>query len=84
MKRLPIWIVFVGIIGGLLGFGALVDYIAKKRSIELDPEEGIKNASDAEQIYVENYLYQTKENNNHFQLKKLGDESPSFFNAVKR
>ncbi|WP_394509553.1 hypothetical protein [Priestia aryabhattai] len=55
------------IIGGLLGFGALVDYIAKKRSIELDPEEGIKNASEAEQIYVENYLYQTKENNNHFQ-----------------
>jgi hypothetical protein len=67
VKRLPIWIVFAGIIGGLLGFGALVDYIAKKRSIELDPEEGIKNASDAEQIYVENYLYQTKENNNHFQ-----------------
>lgn len=60
MKRLPIWIVFAGIIGDLLGFGALVDYIAKKRSIELDPEEGIKNASDAEQIYVENYLYQTK------------------------
>lgn len=41
VKRLPIWIVFAGIIGGLLGFGALVDYIAKKRSIELDPEEGI-------------------------------------------
>ncbi|MET3685074.1 hypothetical protein ABIC37_000583 [Priestia megaterium] len=46
-----------------------MDYIAKKRSIELDPdpEEGIKNASDAEQMYVENYLYQIKENNNRFQ-----------------
>ena len=30
---------------GLLGFGALVDYIAKKRSIELDLEEGIHPAA---------------------------------------
>lgn len=73
MKQLPIWIVFAGIIGGLLGFGALVDYIAKKRIIQLDPEEGIKNASDAERIYVENYLYQTKENEELAWVKNLVD-----------
>lgn len=48
MKWLLIWIVFVGIIGGFLGFGVLVDYIVKKRSIELDSEEGIKNVFDVE------------------------------------
>ncbi|KYD32013.1 MULTISPECIES: hypothetical protein [Anoxybacillaceae] len=59
------WII---LIGGLLLLGGIIDFIAKKRNMKIDPEEGAKNASDSERIYVETYMHNTKQNheNNPF------------------
>jgi hypothetical protein len=48
--------------------GGIIDFIAKKRNMKIDPEEGAKNASDSERIYVETYMHNTKQNheNNPF------------------
>lgn len=56
------WII---LIGSLLLFGFLLDRIAKKRNIQMNPKEGAKNATDAERIYVETYLHQQRETNGH-------------------
>ncbi|MGX1902384.1 hypothetical protein EDD69_12220 [Thermolongibacillus altinsuensis] len=48
------WIIFIG---GLLFLGFLIDLFAKKRNIQIDPEEGAKNASDSERIYIETYMH---------------------------
>jgi predicted DNA-binding ribbon-helix-helix protein len=56
------WVV---LIVGLLSLGFLIDRIAEKRNIQLDPKEGAKNASDAERIYVETYLHNQRETNSH-------------------
>ncbi len=66
---MPLWIWVVGMVGGLLGIGALIDYRSKKRNIRIEPDEGIKNASDSQQIYTEQYLDQVRKdtgNNNQF------------------
>ncbi|GGD09836.1 hypothetical protein [Pontibacillus salipaludis] len=55
-----VWLI---IILSLLGFGALVDYIAKKRSLNVGADDGIKNASYSEQVYVESSLHQMKHGN---------------------
>ena len=43
------WII---LIVGLLLVGGVMDFIARKRNIKIDPEEGAKNVSDSERIYV--------------------------------
>lgn len=53
------------LIGGLLGIGFIVDFVAKKHSINIDPDEGAKNASDSERIYVESYLHNMRNDNNN-------------------
>lgn len=66
---MPLWLFIIGILGGLLGLGAFIDYRAKKKNIRIEPEEGIKNASDSQQIYTEQYLDQARKdagNNNQF------------------
>ncbi|MED4284728.1 hypothetical protein P4679_22675 [Priestia megaterium] len=62
------WIWAGGCILFLLAMGAIADRLALRRDIEFHPEEGIKNATDAEQIYVENYLNETKNTNNNIPL----------------
>ncbi|GCD84066.1 hypothetical protein PTHTG4_31310 [Parageobacillus thermoglucosidasius] len=59
------WII---LIVGLLLMGGVMDFIAKKRNINIDPEEGAKNVSDSERIYVETYMHGAKQNhdNIHF------------------
>jgi hypothetical protein len=54
------WLILI-IIGGLLGFGFMVDYIVKKRKIKMDPEERAKNAPELER---ELYLHLTKQHSN--------------------
>ncbi|MBM7702803.1 hypothetical protein [Metabacillus iocasae] len=54
------WIV---LIGGLLGLGFVIDLVAKKRKINLDPEEGIKHTSESERVYVETHLHNTRQGN---------------------
>jgi hypothetical protein len=56
------WIV---LIVGLLLLGGIMDFIAKKRNINIDPEEGAKNASDSERIYIETYMHNTKQNHDN-------------------
>ncbi|MDU9693415.1 hypothetical protein O0Q50_19770 [Priestia aryabhattai] len=65
---MTMWIWAGGCILFLLAMGYLADRIAVRRNIEFSPEDGIKNATDAEQIYVENYLNETKNTNNNMPL----------------
>lgn len=52
---------FLGIILTLLGFGLVIDWVAKRRGLtKYDPEENAKNVPDSERIYMENYLHQTR------------------------
>jgi len=53
------WIV---LIVGLLLVGGVMDFIARKRNIKIDPEEGAKNVSDSERIYIETYMHSTHQN----------------------
>ena len=53
------WII---LIVGLLLVGGVMDFIARKRNIKIDPEEGAKNVSDSERIYVETYMHSTQQN----------------------
>jgi hypothetical protein len=65
---LQLWVFVLIVAVVLLLFGAIVDFIAKKKNIRLDPEEGLKNASESERIYKENNLNQNINNfNNPFQ-----------------
>jgi hypothetical protein len=56
------WII---LIVGLLLVGGVMDFIARKRNIKIDPEEGAKNVSDSERIYVETYMHSTKQNHDN-------------------
>jgi hypothetical protein len=58
-KDKMVWII---LIVGLLLLGGIMDFIAKKRNMKIDPEEGAKNASDSERIYIETYMHNTKQN----------------------
>ncbi|MEK5063663.1 hypothetical protein [Cytobacillus sp. FSL R5-0596] len=60
-----LWLVFLIIAGGLLLFGFIFDKVAKKKNLELNPEEGLKNASKSEHIYKEAHLKQTIDNFNN-------------------
>lgn len=52
---------FLGIILTLLGFGLVIDWVAKKRGLtKYDPEENAENVPDSERIYMENYLQQMR------------------------
>ncbi|MGP9040919.1 hypothetical protein ACT17T_09090 [Cytobacillus kochii] len=45
----------------LLGFGLVIDWIAKKKGLtKFDPEENEKNVPDSQRIYTENYLQQIR------------------------
>ncbi|MED4205040.1 hypothetical protein [Neobacillus mesonae] len=49
------------IIGGLLGFGLVVDMWYKKKGIQqIDPEENAKHVSNSERIYTESYMHNMK------------------------
>lgn len=63
-----LWGWVIGFSTLLLLVGAIADRIAQKRSIEFSLEEGTKNASDAERIYVEHLLSDIKNNNNNQHL----------------
>jgi hypothetical protein len=56
---MPLWSFFLIVAGGLIGIGVGIDFIAKKKNLRLDPEEGIKNASESERVYKELHLKQT-------------------------
>lgn len=56
---MQVWMLILIISAGLISLGVIIDYIAKKKNLRLDPEEGIKNASESERIYKENHLKQT-------------------------
>ncbi|MCM3321974.1 hypothetical protein [Cytobacillus kochii] len=52
---------FLILILSLLGFGLVIDWIAKKKGLtKFDPEENEKNVPDAQRIYTENYLQQIR------------------------
>jgi hypothetical protein len=65
---MPLWLFVAGVFLGLLGFGAFIDYRAKKMSTQIVPEEGMKNASISQQIYTEQLLDQARNNINDHQL----------------
>lgn len=43
----------------LIGFGLIVDFIAKKKGYQIDIEEGQRNASESERILKQTHLNQT-------------------------
>jgi hypothetical protein len=48
----------------LLGFGFFVDWIYKRKGINVtDPEENSKHVSESERIYIESHMHNLK--NNH-------------------
>jgi hypothetical protein len=53
------------LIGGFLLFGLVIDLIVKKRKIEINPEEGAKNASESERVYVESTLHNIRQDHNN-------------------
>ncbi|WP_052345704.1 phage holin family protein [Paucisalibacillus sp. EB02] len=53
---MPLWLFLLIIFGGLLVVGLIFDWVAKKRNIKTDFQEGIKNASESERIYTEKAL----------------------------
>ncbi|MGM7680791.1 hypothetical protein ACSVDA_01430 [Cytobacillus sp. Hm23] len=59
---MPLWLFVIGVFGGLLGLGVVIDYRVKKKNRSIEPEEGIKNASKSQQIYTEQYLDQVRKN----------------------
>jgi hypothetical protein len=56
---MPLWSFFLIVAGGLIAIGVGIDFIAKKKNLRLDPEEGIKNSSESERVYKELHLKQT-------------------------
>ncbi|WP_147536128.1 hypothetical protein [Bacillus marasmi] len=58
------WFLLIFIVGLLL-FGFVVDLIAKKKNLQFDPDEGLKNASESERILKEQYLEHTHDNLNN-------------------
>ncbi|TCJ00462.1 hypothetical protein [Cytobacillus praedii] len=56
---MPLWSFFLIVAGSLIAIGVGIDFIVKKKNLRLDPEEGIKNASESEQVYKELHLKQT-------------------------
>lgn len=56
---MPLWSFILIISGGLFGIGVIIDLIAKKKNLHLDPEDGLKNTSESERIYKEQHLKQT-------------------------
>jgi hypothetical protein len=62
---MPMWMFPLILVGGLLLFGFVIDIIAKKKNLQLDPEEGLKAASESERILKEQYLDQIKDNMNN-------------------
>ncbi|MDX8362730.1 MULTISPECIES: hypothetical protein [Bacillaceae] len=65
---MPLWLFVVGIFGGLLCLGFIIDYRAKKKNRRIEPEEGIRNASSSQQIYTEQYLDQERKNTGYDNL----------------
>ncbi|WP_242705655.1 hypothetical protein [Pontibacillus sp. ALD_SL1] len=47
----------------LLSFGAIIDFIAKKNSINGDEDDGVKNGSFSEEIYAQSALYHMNHGN---------------------
>ncbi|MBL4955068.1 hypothetical protein JK635_23195 [Neobacillus sp. YIM B02564] len=52
------------IIGGLLAFGFLVDWLYKRKGIAYtDPKENEKHVSKSERVYMESHMHNMKDNN---------------------
>ncbi|MCD5322110.1 MULTISPECIES: hypothetical protein [Pontibacillus] len=66
---MPMWLFLLIIMGALLVLGFVIDMIAKKRKLNIDPEEGVKNVSDSTQVYTETSLDQARHRHdgNNFQ-----------------
>jgi hypothetical protein len=52
------------IIGGLLGFGVLVDVIYRKKGIRnIDPEQNEMHVPSSERVYIESHLHNSRPEN---------------------
>jgi hypothetical protein len=40
---MPLWIFILICSGGLISIGLLIDFVAKKKNVKFDLEEGLKN-----------------------------------------
>ena len=58
---MPLWLLLLIFCGGLLIFGVLFDWAAKKKNIQTDFSEGAKHASEEERIYIEKALDDAKQ-----------------------
>lgn len=65
---MPFWILLLIIFGVLLIIGLVFDWIAKRRKIKTDFQEGAKSASVSERIYTEKALDEVRH--------KIGDNFP--------
>ncbi|WP_243385341.1 hypothetical protein [Bacillus kexueae] len=50
--------------GGLILFGVVTDWVVKKKKLKIDPNEGAKNASESERVYMETYLREVRDEQN--------------------
>ncbi|MFS0673689.1 hypothetical protein [Ornithinibacillus sp. 179-J 7C1 HS] len=64
---MPIWLFLVILLGGLLIFGLIFDWTAKKRNKKIDLYKGAINVRESERIYTEKALDDVK--------RKIGDDS---------
>lgn len=56
-----LWLI---ILGGLLGFGMLVDVIYRRKGIQhTDPEHNEQHVSSSERVYIESHLHNSRPEN---------------------
>jgi hypothetical protein len=59
---LQIWMFVLIIFGCLILIGVVIDYIYKRRNLNVDPEEGSKNETGSNRAYTETYLNEMRHN----------------------
>ncbi|WP_026695889.1 hypothetical protein [Peribacillus kribbensis] len=59
-------LVILCMIAGAILFTVIASYISKKRNRPFNPNEGIKNASNSQQVYTEHSIDRSKQNPNNF------------------
>jgi hypothetical protein len=64
---MPLWLLLLIIFGGLIIVGLIFDWVANKKNIKIDLQEGVKSASEAERIYTEKALDDVR--------RKIGNDS---------
>ncbi|WP_042142781.1 hypothetical protein [Paucisalibacillus sp. EB02] len=56
---MQLWMVILVIFSGLILIGVIFDFIAKKKKLRFDAEEGIKETKEYERVYKEAHLKQS-------------------------